>query len=69
MQYSDRDREPLIKSNEVRRLFGEISRSTERRWISAGFLPAPRKINGHNYYLTSEVVLAYQRLTGEKLDV
>jgi hypothetical protein len=41
---------------------GNISRTTERRWIQENILPAPIKIRGQKYYYVSEIELLMDRL-------
>jgi predicted DNA-binding transcriptional regulator AlpA len=52
----------LIRASAVRTMCGNISRTTERRWIEENILPAPIKIRGQKYYYVSEIELLMDRL-------
>lgn len=59
--------DPLVRSIELRRMLGGISKMTEWRWRKAGILPEPIKIRRHCFYRQSVVDgLMEQFDTGEK---
>jgi len=52
--------DPLINSNEQRRLAGNISAMTLWRWRKAGLIPPPVKIRGRNYQYRGEFLAALE---------
>lgn len=56
------DRDKLVSAPKARREYlGGISAMTEWRWIQAGILPRPVKINGRNFHYESDLVAVPQR--------
>ena len=47
--------DPLVKSRDARKHWGNISAVTEWRWMQKGIIPRPIKINNRNYYRQSTV--------------
>ena len=54
----------LVAAPKARREYlGDISPMTEWRWIKAGILPEPVKINGRNFHYESDLFAVPQRAT------
>ena len=51
----DASNQVVLSSTEVRRRFGGISNMTIWRWIEAGILPSPIKINSRNFWPESVI--------------
>jgi predicted DNA-binding transcriptional regulator AlpA len=45
----------VLPSSALRERCGKISGMTVHRWVAAGILPKPIKINGRNYWRESDV--------------
>ena len=55
--------DPLMQSRQVRAALGDVSDMTIWRWVKAGILPEPIKINSRNYWRQSEVIRLQSRDT------
>ncbi len=53
--------EPLLSARTVRAAFGGVTGMTVYRWVKAGLLPRPVKINGRNYWHEADVHNLYRR--------
>lgn len=54
----------VLPSAEVRRRFGGVSNMTIWRWIEAGILPPPIKINKRNFWPESAIAEAQKGRMG-----
>ncbi len=46
----------LLSSRQLRELAGEVSDMTLWRWVKAGIIPKPIKINGRNFWPKHETI-------------